>query len=71
MMEALSSSETSVLTKGTPRNMTEDGILHGHRRENLKSSDIKHQFVPHRKHYFFATESSWLILCKSLGFHGC
>jgi hypothetical protein len=44
MMKALSSSETSVLTRATRRNITEDGIVHSHRSENLKSYNIKAQW---------------------------
>jgi hypothetical protein len=37
MMEETLSSETSVLTIATRRNIPEDDVLHSHRRENLKS----------------------------------
>jgi hypothetical protein len=37
MKEALSSSETSILTIAALRNIPEDTNLYSHRRENLKS----------------------------------
>jgi hypothetical protein len=37
MMEAIIFSETSILTSATRRNIPQDGILHSHRLENLKS----------------------------------
>jgi hypothetical protein len=37
MMEALRSSETAVLTSAAWRNIPDNGILHSHRRGNLKS----------------------------------
>jgi hypothetical protein len=35
-MEAIRTSETSVLIRATTRNIPEDGILHSHRREDSK-----------------------------------
>jgi hypothetical protein len=37
MVEVICSSETLVLARATRRYIPEDGILHTHRRENLKS----------------------------------
>jgi hypothetical protein len=37
MTKAIHSSEMSVLTTATRRNIPESGIFHSHRRENLKS----------------------------------
>jgi hypothetical protein len=52
MLEVLSSSETSALTRAARRNIPEGAILHSHLRENLKSY-IKH-YIP----FFFANSAS-------------
>jgi hypothetical protein len=41
MMEAMRSFEASVLTTATRHHISEDGIIHRHRRENLKSYKSK------------------------------
>jgi hypothetical protein len=48
-MEATRSSETSVYNKPTRRHVPEDGILHSHSRENLKSYKEKYIHIKGRK----------------------
>jgi hypothetical protein len=45
MMEVICSSETSVLTRTTQRNIPQDGILHSHCCENLRPFIEIRQFV--------------------------
>jgi hypothetical protein len=45
MMEAVSSSETSVLTRATRRNIPGDCIIHSHRRKNLKYYKLREDLI--------------------------
>jgi hypothetical protein len=56
-METIRSSETSVHTRSTRRYIPEDGILHSHRCENLKSYTIQASFTVPKQVFVF--EKNW------------
>jgi hypothetical protein len=59
-MEAISSSETSVLTTATLlRHIPEDCILHSHRRENLKPYTALTRWTLQRRRNVFPERYEW------------
>jgi hypothetical protein len=62
MMEALGSSETPVLTRGTRCNIPEDGIFHSHCCENLKSYKVTNRLQ-------ISHGSAHKIFHNTFGFH--
>jgi hypothetical protein len=55
------SSEASVLTRAIWRNIPENGILHKHHHENLKSYTIKHV-----GHLIYALTRETVFLCEMI-----
>jgi hypothetical protein len=49
MIDAIRSFETSILTRGTSRHVTKDGILHIPRRKNLKSYVVPTGWAMYRR----------------------
>jgi hypothetical protein len=70
MIEAIRSSETSVLTKNTRRKIPENGFLHSHRCENFKSYIIYHIFaIFSAMRFFFFWGGGYVVKLNSQIWH--
>jgi hypothetical protein len=67
MMEALGSSETSLLTRATRGNIPEDTIFHSHRSENLKSYLFKKNDILYVPQTYIPPQPVTGILLLSVG----
>jgi hypothetical protein len=63
-MEAIRYSETSVRTRSTWRNIPENGILHSHRHENLKSYIITMLLLVTNSYHFQRYVSGHVVMMK-------